>query len=112
ASGAAGSRVLSPVMPESDIPQAGTAQVHILHEGYARLEGEERVGSTVTLITDGDVVVVVDPGMVAARDDLLASLRARGIAPWDVTDVVFSHHHPDHPANPAPLPAPPIHAPR
>jgi len=96
-------------VPDSEIPQAGTAQVHILHEGYARLEGEERVASTVTLITDGDVVVVVDPGMVAARDDLLASLRARGVAPGDVTDVVFSHHHPDHTVNAALFPAARIH---
>jgi glyoxylase-like metal-dependent hydrolase (beta-lactamase superfamily II) len=97
-------------MPESDIAQASTARVHILHEGYARDDGgEERVGSTVTLITDGDVVIVVDPGMVAARGDLLAALGARGVAPGDVTDVVFSHHHPDHTVNAALFPAARIH---
>ena len=84
--------------------------MHILHEGYAREDsGEERVGSTVTLITDGDVVIVVDPGMVAARSDLLAALSARGVAPVDVTDVVFSHHHPDHTVNAALFPAARIH---
>jgi glyoxylase-like metal-dependent hydrolase (beta-lactamase superfamily II) len=97
-------------MPETGIPQAGTAQVHIVHEGYARDNGgEERVGSTVTLIIDGDVVIVVDPGMVAARSDLLAALSARGVAPVDVTDVVFSHHHPDHTVNAALFPAARIH---
>jgi glyoxylase-like metal-dependent hydrolase (beta-lactamase superfamily II) len=101
---------VSILVPESDIPQAGTARVHILHEGYARPDGDqERVGSTVTLITDGDVVVVVDPGMVAAREDLLAALRARGVATGDVTDVVFSHHHPDHTVNAALFPAARIH---
>jgi glyoxylase-like metal-dependent hydrolase (beta-lactamase superfamily II) len=101
---------LSRNVPETEIPQTGTAQVHILHEGYARDNGgEERVGSTVTLITEGDAVIVVDPGMVAARDDLLASLRARGVAPGDVTDVVFSHHHPDHTVNAALFPAARIH---
>lgn len=84
--------------------------MHILHEGYAReSDGEERVGSTVTPITDADVVIVVDPGMVAARSELLASLSARDVAPADVTDVVFSHHHPDHTVNAALFPAARIH---
>ncbi len=84
--------------------------MHILHEGYVREDaGRERVGSTVTLVTDGDVVIVVDPGMVAARGDLLAALSARGVAPGEVTDVVFSHHHPDHTVNAALFPAARIH---
>jgi glyoxylase-like metal-dependent hydrolase (beta-lactamase superfamily II) len=84
--------------------------VHVLHEGYARDDGgEERVGSTVTLITDGSAVIVVDPGMVASRDGLLASLSGRGLAPRHVTDVVFSHHHPDHTVNAALFPAARIH---
>ena len=42
---------------------AGTAQVFVLHEGYAREEDDaDRVGSTVTLIVDGGRVIVVDPG--------------------------------------------------
>jgi glyoxylase-like metal-dependent hydrolase (beta-lactamase superfamily II) len=97
-----------PTVPASDI--SGTAQVHILHEGYAReTDGPERVGSTVTLIIDGDAVIVVDPGMVADRADLLAAVRGRGVAPGDVTDVVFSHHHPDHTVNAALFPAARIH---
>jgi len=97
-------------VPDSEIPAAGTAQVHILHEGYAReTDGQERVGSTVTLIIDGGAVIVVDPGMVAARGDLLAAVSARGVAPGDVTDVVFSHHHPDHTVNAALFPAARIH---
>ncbi len=97
-----------PLVPASDF--SGTAQVHILHEGYAReTDGPERVGSTVTLIIDGDAVIVVDPGMVADRGDLLAAVRARGVAPGDVTDVVFSHHHPDHTVNAALFPAARIH---
>lgn len=96
-------------MPDSEI-SAGTAQVHILHEGYARESGgQEHVGSTVTLIIDGATVVVVDPGMVADRGDLLAAVSARGVAAGDVTDVVFSHHHPDHTVNAALFPAARIH---
>jgi glyoxylase-like metal-dependent hydrolase (beta-lactamase superfamily II) len=95
---------------ETVIPAAGTAQVHILQDGYAREdETGERVGSTVTLIVDGDVVVIVDPGMVSSRADLLAALAAQGVAPEAVTDVVFSHHHPDHTVNAALFPAARIH---
>jgi glyoxylase-like metal-dependent hydrolase (beta-lactamase superfamily II) len=79
--------------------------VHVLQAGYAReADGVEHVGSTVTLILDGDAVIVVDPGMVEARAALLAALTAHGPAPADVTDVVFSHHHPDHTVNAALFP--------
>lgn len=89
---------------------AGTAQVFVLHEGYVREEdGADRVGSTVTLIVDGGRVIVVDPGMVSGRDALLSALAAQGADPAGVTDVVFSHHHPDHTINAALFPAAVIH---
>jgi glyoxylase-like metal-dependent hydrolase (beta-lactamase superfamily II) len=89
-------------IPTLDIPAGGTARVHVLHEGYVGLHGDdERVSGTVTLIIDGDAVIVVDPGMVADREALLGALAAHGPAPADVTDVVFSHHHPDHTVNAA-----------
>jgi glyoxylase-like metal-dependent hydrolase (beta-lactamase superfamily II) len=89
---------------------AGTAQVFVLHEGYAREEEDaDRVGSTVTLIVDGGRVIVVDPGMVSGRDALLGALAARGPDPAEVTDVVFSHHHPDHTVNAAMFPFAVIH---
>jgi glyoxylase-like metal-dependent hydrolase (beta-lactamase superfamily II) len=97
-------------MPESDLPAAGTARVHVLQEGYAREEGQrEHVGSSVTLITDGAAAVVVDPGLVRARGALLDALASHGLAPDAVTDVVFSHHHPDHTVNAALFPAARIH---
>jgi glyoxylase-like metal-dependent hydrolase (beta-lactamase superfamily II) len=89
------------------VPRSGTAVVHVLHEGYAR--ADDRVASTVTLILDGGRVIVVDPGMVADRDGLLAALAAAGPAPGDVTDVVLSHHHPDHTVNAALFPAARVH---
>ena len=82
----------------------------VLHEGYVGRDGDDgRVAGTVTLILDGDAVIVVDPGMVASRDDLLAALAAHGPQAGDVTDVVFSHHHPDHTVNAALFPAARIH---
>jgi glyoxylase-like metal-dependent hydrolase (beta-lactamase superfamily II) len=77
-----------------------TATVHVLTPGYA----DDRVASTVTLIRDGAARIVVDPGMVADRQRILDPLRALEVAPEDVTDVVFSHHHPDHTLNAALFP--------
>ncbi len=97
-------------MTDFEIPATGSAEVHLLHEGYVGLEGDdERVSGTVTLIIDGAAVIVVDPGMVADRGALLAALTARGPRPEDVTDVVFSHHHPDHTVNAALFPNARIH---
>ena len=97
-------------MTDFEIPATGSAEVHVLHEGYVGLESDgERVSGTVTLILDGDAVIVVDPGMVADRGALLAALTAHGPRPEDVTDVVFSHHHPDHTVNAALFPNAKIH---
>lgn len=68
-----------------------------------------RTASTVSLVRDGDTVVVVDPGMVADRALILDPLAARGVTPDQVTDVVFSHHHPDHTLNAALFPAARFH---
>jgi glyoxylase-like metal-dependent hydrolase (beta-lactamase superfamily II) len=93
-----------------EIPATGSAEVHVLHDGYVGLDGDdERVSGTVTLIVDSSAVIVVDPGMVASREALLAALASHGPAPADVTDVVFSHHHPDHTVNAALFPAARIH---
>jgi glyoxylase-like metal-dependent hydrolase (beta-lactamase superfamily II) len=95
---------------ELSIAPGGSASVFVLNEGYAGLpDDDERVAGTVTLIADGDVVIIVDPGMVASREALLAALAAHGFSGEDVTDVVFSHHHPDHTVNAALFPAARIH---
>ncbi len=77
-----------------------TAQLDVLTAGYA----DDRVASTVTLVRDSGAVIVIDPGMVASRDLILSPLRGLGIEPHQVTDVVFSHHHPDHTLNAALFP--------
>lgn len=97
-------------MTDVKIAPGGSASVFVLHEGYVGRDGDDgRVAGTVTLILDGDAVIVVDPGMVASREDLLAALAAHGPQAGDVTDVVFSHHHPDHTVNAALFPAARIH---
>ena len=97
-------------MADPGFPAPGAARVHVLQAGYVReADGVQHVGSTVTLILDGGAVIVVDPGMVPDRGLLLAALAGHGPAPADVTDVVFSHHHPDHTVNAALFPAARIH---
>ncbi|MFC6063079.1 MBL fold metallo-hydrolase [Streptomyces ochraceiscleroticus] len=91
-----------------------TATFTLLTAGYdsfdernAGRDGREKpwhVASTVALLRDGDTNVVVDPGMVADRKDILAPLADAGLSPEQVTDVVFSHHHPDHTLNAALFP--------
>ena len=93
-----------------EIPATGSAELHVLHDGYVGLDGDDgRVSGTVTLIVDSPAVIVVDPGMVASRSGLLAALGSYGFEPSGVTDVVFSHHHPDHTVNAALFPAARIH---
>lgn len=52
--------------------------------------------SSCTLIRDGDRVIVVDPGMAPSARSILDPLAVLGVRVEDVTDVVLSHHHPDH----------------
>jgi glyoxylase-like metal-dependent hydrolase (beta-lactamase superfamily II) len=76
------------------------ADLNVLCSGYAA----ERVASTVVLIRDEGAVIVVDPGMVASRAKILDPMERLGVSPDEVTDVVFSHHHPDHTLNAALFP--------
>jgi glyoxylase-like metal-dependent hydrolase (beta-lactamase superfamily II) len=83
-----------------DRPIAATASYTVLYTGY----GTPNVAATVGYIEDGDRRVVTDPGMVRHRSVILDPLAALGVAPEQVTDVVFSHHHPDHTLNAALFP--------
>src|SRR6476661_6702365 len=85
---------------------ARTARLDVLVEGYARTP---HVAGTVSLVRDADRVVIVDPGMVADRELILGPLRALGVRPEEVTDVVVSHHHLDHTVNIALFPVVPVH---
>jgi glyoxylase-like metal-dependent hydrolase (beta-lactamase superfamily II) len=84
---------------------ARAAQLDVLFTGYVG----DRVAGTVSLIRDGDRVIVVDPGMVPTRSAVLDPLHALGVAPGDVTDIVLSHHHPDHTVNIALFGEIPVH---
>jgi glyoxylase-like metal-dependent hydrolase (beta-lactamase superfamily II) len=73
------------------------ATVEVLANGYAH----DRVASSVILVRENNAIIIIDPGMVASRDVILDPLHALGVHEDDVTDVIFSHHHPDHTLNAA-----------
>ncbi len=79
--------------------------VEVLFDGYVG----ERVAGTVSLVRSGDVVAIIDPGMVPDRSAILDPLRGQGVEPEDVTDVILSHHHPDHTMNIALFPNAMVH---
>jgi glyoxylase-like metal-dependent hydrolase (beta-lactamase superfamily II) len=71
------------------------AEFRVLVDGYLR-DDEDRVGSSVSAVLDGSSTVVIDPGLVRHARAILDPLAEIGPSPEDVTDVVLSHHHPDH----------------
>jgi len=85
------------------------AEIHVLSPGYVLRGDERRVGSTVSLIRAEGALIVVDPGMVASRSVILDGIETRGHDVGDVTDVVISHHHPDHTINIALFPNASVH---
>lgn len=86
------------------------AEMHVLCEGYIdEGEGVLRVGSTCGFVRDEDAFVVVDPGMVRSPASILEPLANLGVVPEQITDVVLSHHHPDHTMNVALFPNANVH---
>jgi glyoxylase-like metal-dependent hydrolase (beta-lactamase superfamily II) len=92
----------------SDAPRGRSARFDLLLPGLLSSTGGGVVSSC-SLVRDGDRVVVVDPGMAAGREDILDPLVRLGLAPEQVTDVVLSHHHPDHTINVALFPNAAVH---
>ena len=81
------------------------AKVEVLFRGYVG----PRVASTVTYVEEGRLRAIVDPGMVPSRESILDPLARMGILPERVTDVILSHHHPDHSVNIALFPNAKVH---
>jgi glyoxylase-like metal-dependent hydrolase (beta-lactamase superfamily II) len=77
-----------------------SAEFRILFTGYVG----DRVAGTVSFVRDGDVRVIIDPGMVPEPSAILVALQGLVDSPDHITDVVFSHHHPDHTLNAALFP--------
>lgn len=88
-----------------DAPGARSARFDILLPGSA---GESTV-STCSLVRDGEAVIVIDPGLSPSQAAILEPLGRLGLGPLEVTDVVISHHHPDHTLNVALFPRARVH---
>ena len=84
---------------------AGEAEIHLLFTGYVG----ERTAATVGFVLDGEHRVVIDPGMVPETRAIIDPLAELGFSPGDITDVVLSHHHPDHTMNAALFPNARVH---
>jgi glyoxylase-like metal-dependent hydrolase (beta-lactamase superfamily II) len=78
------------------------AIVKILIEGYTNADakaesgGEERTCPTVTLVRDGDLIMVVDPGVLENQQILIDALKSEGLTVNDVNMVCITHSHIDH----------------
>jgi glyoxylase-like metal-dependent hydrolase (beta-lactamase superfamily II) len=85
--------------------RAVAAAFQVLFTGYVG----DRVASTVSFVHDGNVQVIIDPGMVPEPAAILRPLEKLVHSPDEITDVIFSHHHPDHTLNAALFPSARFH---
>ena len=89
----------------TDAPAARSARIDVLLEGSL----EPTVRSAWTLVRDGELVAVIDPGLAPSQAAILDPLSALGVAAKEVTAVILSHHHPDHTINAALFPNAAVH---
>lgn len=89
----------------TDAPAAREARVDVLLTGSL----SPTVRSTCTLVRDGALVAVIDPGLAPSQAAILDPLDALGLSPADVNTVILSHHHPDHTINAALFPDAAVH---
>jgi glyoxylase-like metal-dependent hydrolase (beta-lactamase superfamily II) len=72
-------------------------EVKILVEGYESVDSKEEIAcSTISLIRDKNVIMVVDPGTVKDHRILVNALRREGLTIDDVNFVGITHSHMDH----------------
>ncbi|OGD82884.1 hypothetical protein A2165_00360 [Candidatus Curtissbacteria bacterium RBG_13_40_7] len=76
------------------------AEVKILLEGYTTAdsaqEGDEKTSPTITLVKDGDTIIIVDPGVVESQDLIIEKLKENGLTVNDINIVCLTHSHIDH----------------
>ncbi len=78
-----------------------SAEVKILVEGHTNADavaetGEEKTQATITLVKDGDIVMVVDPGVLENQQILVDALQKENLTVDDVNVVCITHSHIDH----------------
>jgi glyoxylase-like metal-dependent hydrolase (beta-lactamase superfamily II) len=78
-----------------------SAKVKILIEGYTNANsvteiGKEKTWATITLVRDGDIIMVVDPGVLETQQMLIDALKKEDLTVNDVNVVCITHSHIDH----------------
>ncbi|MBW2981339.1 MBL fold metallo-hydrolase [Candidatus Woesearchaeota archaeon] len=72
------------------------AEVKILVKGYISAESNGSFCSTITLIQDKDINMVVDPGTLKDRQILIDVLKKENLDLEDINFVCITHSHMDH----------------
>jgi len=81
--------------------QVAMAKVKVLVEGFTTADakvllGHEKTCPTISLVVDGDIVMVVDPGALDNQKVLVDALAKEGYNVSDVNMVCITHSHVDH----------------
>lgn len=86
-------------MDKEASPWSDAAEVSSLLDASGQTDGQVHLSIQPLLVRTGDRVVLIDAGaggQMGTEGKLLASLRAAGVEPGQVTDVLISHSHGDH----------------
>jgi len=77
------------------------AEVKILIEGCSNYDsvaetGAEKTRPTITLVRDGDLIMLVDPGILESQQVLIDALQKENLTVNDVNTICVTHSHFDH----------------
>jgi glyoxylase-like metal-dependent hydrolase (beta-lactamase superfamily II) len=76
------------------------ATVDVLVTGHVEeTDAGSSVHPTISLVRDGRLVIVVDPGILSDPSLLTIALQGHGLTAADITHVFVTHHHIDHTRN-------------
>ncbi len=73
--------------------------IKILIEGYTSGDTGGRSCSTVVLVRDGKINMIIDPGTLSKQDILVRELKKEGLSVDDINIVGLTHAHTDHNRN-------------
>lgn len=76
------------------------AEVKVLVKGWTTADSkelvEESTGATISLVLDGDIKMVVDPGVLENQQILIDALKKEKLSIKDINFVCLTHSHIDH----------------
>lgn len=72
------------------------AEAKIVFEGYTSIDANGRSCSTVTLVRDEEIAMIIDPGTLPDQKVLIDALKNEGLSIDDINIVGLTHSHMDH----------------